>query len=111
MYDYVMIYSDAHYEATIPAREISQFLVDTLAFQKTSHLKFHKEIAGEIIRITGIQANSSGGYAFDSLEGVEEINLLEIDLPNHLSQELEDHVRATANRIASQFSWIIDLRE
>jgi hypothetical protein len=44
-------------------------------------LIYSKEIGGEVIKIMGIFANSQGNYAFDSLDGIEEINLIEIAIP------------------------------
>ncbi|WP_214629724.1 hypothetical protein [Paenibacillus agaridevorans] len=74
-------------------------------------MRFYKEICGELIRLTGIQANSDGNYAFDTLDGVENINLIEIDVPSRLDFETENEIVKIANIIAKEYSWIIDLRE
>jgi hypothetical protein len=60
-----------------------------------------------IIRVQGILANSNGSYAFDTLDGVEEINLIEIDIPDPLDPETEEYIMEIANSIAREFSWCI----
>lgn len=110
MYDYLIIYSE-QYKKTIKTNDIEQFLSGSLGFTKVDCLRFSKKISGEIVIITGILANSNGGYAFDTLDGVEEINLIEIDVPARTNQEIEDTILQVANAIANEYSWIIDLRE
>ncbi|RXZ79529.1 hypothetical protein EBB07_22640 [Paenibacillaceae bacterium] len=111
MYDYVSIYSDETYSGKIRAKVMDDYLTSVLKFTRDSNLKFSKEIRGEVVTVTGIPTDSQGSYAFDSLEGIEEINLIEIDIPMNSNYELEQEILAIANAIARQFSWTIDLRE
>ena len=111
MYDYIMVYSDDQYQKTIQSFEIEQFCIIELGLIPISKLKFYKNIDGEEIIVTGILANSNGGYAFDTLDDVEEINLIEIDIPDKLTYEIEKEILDLSNAIASKFSWKVDLRE
>lgn len=106
-----MVYSDEQYRTTIKTNDIEQFLIGALDLKPISKLRFSKELSGALIIVTGILADSNGSYAFDSLDGVEEINLIEIDVPVKINQEIMDEILYIADAIANEFSWIIDLRE
>ncbi|ULO08524.1 hypothetical protein H1230_06875 [Paenibacillus sp. 19GGS1-52] len=105
-----MIYSE-QYRTTIKTNDIEQFLSQSLGLTKVDRLRFSKEICGELIRITGLIANLNGSYAFDTLDGIEEINLIEIDLPVRTNKEIENTILQITNEIAKEYNWIIDLRE
>lgn len=108
MYDFISIYSDTLHSKYIRTVVFEKYLLSDLKFNKESNLKFFKEIGGEVLRINGIPANSQGNYAYDSLEGVEEINLIEIAVPWKITGDSEKKVIDIANDIAKQFSWMID---
>lgn len=110
MYDYIMIFSE-QYRTTIKTNDIEQFLSQSLGFTKVYSLRFTNEICGELIRITGLLANLNGSYAYDTLDGIEEINLIEIDVPTRINKEIEDTILQITNEIADEYNWIIDLRE
>ncbi|MDT9722832.1 hypothetical protein QVE09_28460 [Paenibacillus sp. ClWae2A] len=110
LYDYLQIYSDENYIKKIKTADIEQFLIQSLEFKKISDLRFSKIIYGESVTATGILANSNGGYAFDTLEGIEEINLIEIDIPLMTNIEIEKAILEIANTISSKYSWIIEER-
>lgn len=107
MYDYISIHSE-NYTKKIKSKVLEQYLTSQLGFTTVSHLTFSKEVSGEFIRLTGIPANSNGNYAINTLEGVEEINLIEIDVPMNLDSTLELVLSDIANAIVKDFSWIID---
>lgn len=111
MYDYIMIYSDVVYKNNIKTEAIEQFFVEILEFKKTSSLKFSKEVCNELVTATGILADPNGNYAFDTLDGYEEINLIEIVIPHKMTYEIEEEIKSMANAIANEFSWLIDYRE
>ncbi|NGZ77713.1 hypothetical protein [Saccharibacillus alkalitolerans] len=110
LYDYLMIYSDEKYTKKIKAIEIEKFFIEILEFNKISNLKFSKMINDELIIATGLLAESEGSYAFYTLEGIKEINLIEIDIPQKMNIEIEESILEIANAIASKFSWIVDER-
>ncbi|SEM07031.1 hypothetical protein [Paenibacillus sp. OK003] len=110
LYDYLMIYSDEKYIKKIKTIEIEKFFIKTLEFNKISRLKFSKSINNELIIATGLLADSKGSYAFYNLDRIEEINLIEIDIPQEINIEIEESILEIANAIASKFSWIIDER-
>ncbi|WP_217593922.1 hypothetical protein [Cohnella sp. GbtcB17] len=106
MYDYISIHA---YDYTKQIRsEVLEHYILNLGFTKVSHLRFINEINGEIVQIKGIPANPDGSYAFHSLESVEEINLIEIDLPRNVHGILEHSISQIAVLIAKEFSWMID---
>lgn len=105
-----MVHSE-QYKKTIKSNNIEQFLNGSHGFTKLDNLRFSKEISGEIILITGILANSNGFYVFNTLEEIEEINWIEIDVPLRSNQGIENTILQVANAIANKYSWIIDLRE
>lgn len=107
MYDHISIHSH-DYTKKIKSMVLERYLICNLGFTKTSHLKFCKEINGELVRLTGIPANLNGNYAFDTLEGVEEINLIEIDVPRYTDETIELEISGIAISITKEFSWIID---
>lgn len=107
MYDYISIHSD-DYTKQIKSEVLEYYLTSNLGFIKVRHLKFIKEINGETVEITGIPANPNGGYAFNTLDGIEEVNLIEIDLPRYIDNILEHSISEIANLIAKEFSWMID---
>lgn len=107
MYDYISIHS-VDYTKQIKSEVLEYYLTCNLGFTKVRHLKFIKEINGENVEITGISANLNGGYAFNTLDGVEDINLIEIDLPRYINHILEHSICEIANLIAKEFSWKID---
>ncbi|MEC0090878.1 hypothetical protein [Paenibacillus macquariensis] len=107
MYDYISIHSE-HYTKKIKSKVLEEYLTSQLKFTTVSHLVFRKEVCGEFIRLTGIPANSNGNYAISTLEGVEEINLIEIDVPINMDDTLELVISDIANAIVKEFSWIID---
>ncbi|MFF2484622.1 hypothetical protein [Paenibacillus sp. NPDC058071] len=108
MYDFISICSDTLHSKYIRSVVLEEYLLSDLKFNKESNLSFFKFIAGEKIRINGIPANSQGNYAYDSLEGVEEINLIEIAVPWKITGDSEKEVIDIANDIAKQFSWMIN---
>ncbi|MDO3413397.1 hypothetical protein QWJ34_26850 [Saccharibacillus sp. CPCC 101409] len=110
LYDYLQIYSDENYAKKIKTVDVEQFFIQSLRFKKISNLRFSKIIYDESVTATGILANSNGGYAFETLEGVEEINLIEIDIPLMIDSEIEKAILEIANAIASKYSWIIEER-
>ncbi|WP_322904776.1 hypothetical protein [Paenibacillus campi] len=67
-------------------------------------------VQGERISATGILADSNGNYGFDALDGIEEINLIEIDIPLNMTLELEVVILEIAQQIADTFSWLLDER-
>ncbi|MGG4146885.1 hypothetical protein ABEW34_27615 [Paenibacillus algorifonticola] len=111
MYDYVSVYSDQHYSKKIRTEVIEAFFVETLHFERTSRLKFSKMICGELVTAKGISANQNGNYAFDTLDDVKEINLIEIDIPQASTGQMEEEIEEIVYAIAKEFSWIVDLRE
>ncbi|MDK8179551.1 hypothetical protein [Paenibacillus sp. UMB4589-SE434] len=108
MYDFISICSDRLYSKKIRVNQLDEYIVTILQFTKKSNLIYIKEIDGEVIRIMGIPANSQGNYAFDSLDGIEEINLIEIAVPWSINDVLEKKITDLANAIAKDFSWMID---
>lgn len=110
LYDYISIYSDESYAGRIKTIDIERFFIEVLAFEKTDSLKFCKVVSGEPVSATGYLANARGGYAFDTLDGIEEINLIEIDIPLQMNMELEKFILAAAYQIAKRYSWIVDER-
>lgn len=110
MYDYTSIYSDETYSTCIKTAVIEEFLVKTLEFKKDSNLRFRKNIYGRTIILTGIYANSKGNYAFNSLDGIEEINLIEIDIPDDLNEEVEEAISNIVMAIAKEYSWCVEER-
>lgn len=107
MYDYIGIHSEK-YITKIKTKELEQYLCFNLCFSKDSNLKYFKEINGQLVRATGIPADTNGGYAFNSLDGIEEINLIKLDIPKYLDNTLERAILDIANAIANEFSWTID---
>ncbi|SDW22047.1 hypothetical protein [Paenibacillus sp. CF384] len=107
MYYYISIHSD-DYTKKVKSKVLEQYLIHILEFEKASHLTFFKEIYGELIKIRGITSDNDGNYGFDTLEGIEEVNLIEIDFPNYINDILEQTIAAIATAIAKEFSWIID---
>ncbi|WP_409345899.1 hypothetical protein [Paenibacillus sp. MBLB4367] len=107
MYDYISIHSD-DYTKKVKSRILEQYLINNLGFEKVSHLTFCKKLHGEKIRLRGIPAGLDGNYAYDTLEGIEEVNLIEIDLPSYINDILEHAISNVAIAISKEFSWIID---
>ncbi|MFC3800934.1 hypothetical protein [Cohnella sp. GCM10012308] len=107
IYYYISIHSD-DYTRKVESSVLEQFLISSLGFNKTSHLRFWKEISGERIYVKGISAELNGNYAIDTQDGVKEVNLIEIDLPRSIDNILELAITGIAVRIAKEFSWIID---
>lgn len=108
MYAFISICSDTLHSKYIRTVVLEEYLLSHLKFNKESNLKFFKEIGGEVIRINGIPASSQGNYAYDSLEGVEEINMIELAVPWKITGDSEKEVIDIANDIAKQFLWMID---
>ncbi|WP_240421804.1 hypothetical protein [Paenibacillus periandrae] len=108
MYDFISICSDAMYSKKIRTEVLEEYLVSMLKFTKESNLIFSMESGGEIVRITGIPANSQGNYAFNSLEGVEEVNLIEIAVPWKINDDSEKVISDIAKAITKEYAWIID---
>ncbi|GFZ76122.1 hypothetical protein GCM10008018_22090 [Paenibacillus marchantiophytorum] len=107
MYAYISIHSE-DYSKKIKSKVLEQYLTSMFGFATVSHLVFIKKVSGEFIRITGISANSNGNYSIYTLEGVEEINLIEIDVPMKLDDTVELAITDITNAIVKEFSWIID---
>lgn len=108
MYDFINISSDATYSQRIKADVLEEYLTSVQKFSKESHLKFFKEIGGEKIKIMGIPADSHGNYGFNSLEGVIDINLIEIAVSWTLDDTFQEEISGIANAIAKQYYWIIE---
>ncbi len=107
MYDYISIHSD-DYTIKVKSRILEQYLISNLGFERVSHLIFCKELHGVRIKLRGIPAGLDGNYAYDTLEGIEEVNLIEIDLPSYINDILEHAISDVAIAISKKFSWIID---
>jgi len=109
LYDYIMVHSEG-YKKRININHLELFLSQSLGFIKDDSVRFSKELGGEFIRLTGILANSNGNYAFDNFDGIEEINLIEIDVPERINPIMEEAILHVASTIANEFAWIVDLR-
>ncbi|MBP1996698.1 hypothetical protein [Paenibacillus eucommiae] len=107
MYDYISIHSEMYF-TKIESKLLEHYITSNLGFVKVSHLKFIKEINGQFVKATGIAANPNGSYAFNTLDGIEEINLIEIDVPSYIDEIIEQALSGIASAIAKEFSWIID---
>ena len=107
MYDYISLFSDDEYSRRISIETLEQFLLDEMNFTKESNLVFSKRIGEEYIKLRGILANSYGNYAYDTLEGINEVNLIEIDIPDIIFPQVEEHILEIANAIGKKFSWYI----
>lgn len=103
MYDYISIHSD-DYSKKVKSKILEQYIISKLGFEKVSHLTFYKELHGERIRLRGIPARLDGNYAYDTLEGIEEVNLIEIDLPRSINDILEHAISKVAIAISNEFS-------
>lgn len=107
MYDYISLYSDDNYSGRIKTEVLEEYLLSTLNLRKESNLKFSKELNGVRIIITGITADANGNYAFDTLDGVEEVNLIEIEVPCSIDEKIEDEITGIAFAIAAEYSWCV----
>ncbi|MGO4374375.1 hypothetical protein [Paenibacillus sp. 2TAB19] len=107
MYDYISIHSD-DYTKKVTSKNLEHYLTCHLGYEKVSHLTFYKELHGDPIRVRGIPAELDGSYAIYTLDGFEEVNLIEIDLPRSISDILEHAITGVAISISKEFSWIID---
>ncbi|GGG00223.1 hypothetical protein GCM10010912_51380 [Paenibacillus albidus] len=107
MFDYISVHSN-DYTKKIKSMVLEQYLTRNVGFTKISHLTFCKEINGKLVRLTGIPANPDGSYAFNTLNGIEEVNLIEIDVPRYIDDTIELAISGIASSIAKEFSWIID---
>lgn len=107
MYDYISLYSDDKYSRKIKSEVLEKYLLTTLNLHKDSSLKFSKELNGVRIRLTGILADENGNYAFDTLDGVEEINLIEIEIPDSMDEGIEGEITRIAFAIAAEYSWCV----
>ncbi|WP_028552506.1 hypothetical protein [Paenibacillus sp. UNC451MF] len=110
MYDYISIHS-SDYTKKVKSGYLEKYLISNLGFEKDRHLTFCKELHGDRICLRGLPADLDGNYAIYTLDGVEEINLIEIDLPRNISGILEHAIASIAIAIAKEFSWIIDDEE
>lgn len=108
LYDYISIYSDPNYIGRVQTIDIEYFFLTELKFDKIRNLRFSKMIQGELVIATGILAKPNGNYSYDTLDEIEEINLIEIDIPFHMTIELQASILKIANQIAQTFSWHID---
>ena len=111
LYDYIILCSDDSYSGRIKTELLERYMMSDLGYSKIRSLTFVREYNGEIIRVTGIPANSNGSYAFDTLDGVEEINLIEIDIPRLTNEEIEMEIFKNACSIAEEFSWSVYNRD
>lgn len=107
MYNYISIHSK-DYLTALKSEELEKYLSNELGFIRISHLKFNRTINGVDVNITGIHASIDGNYAFDTLDGVEEVNLIEINLPPITDESFEQELADIAKAIAKKCSWIID---
>lgn len=107
MYDYISLYSDDNYSGRIKTKVLEEYLLKTLNLRKESSLKFFRELNGVRIIMTGIMADADGNYAFDNLAGVEEVNLIEIEVPNGINKKIEDEITRIAFAIAEEYSWCV----
>lgn len=107
MYDYISIYSDDNYSRKIKTKVLEKYLLTKLGLRKDSNLKFSKDLNGVKILLTGILANENGNYAFDTLDGVKEINLIEIEIPNIIDTKIEYEITRLAIAIATEYSWCV----
>lgn len=55
----------------------------------------------------GISADANGNYAFNFHEGVEKINLIEIEVPDSLDEKIEDEITKIAFAIAAEYLWCV----
>lgn len=107
MYDYISLYSDDNYSKRIKTEVLEGYLLKSLNLRKEGSLKFSKELNGIRIILTGIMADTDGNYAFDNLEGIEEVNLIEIEIPDNINKKIEDEITRIAFDIAGEYSWCV----
>jgi hypothetical protein len=107
MYDYISLFSDDKYSGKILTDALECFLLDELKFTKERTLVFSKRINGENIRLSGILADANGNYAHDTIDGLNEINLIEIDIPDAIDSQIEERILEIAIEIGKKFSWCI----
>ncbi|WP_339313187.1 hypothetical protein [Paenibacillus sp. FSL M7-0896] len=107
VYDYISIHS-AGYAKTVRTEVLERFFISTMRFEKIGPLSFSKALHGAHIGVKGISANSDGSYAYYTLEGIEEVNLVEVILPVMMDKQLEHAITALAMAIVDEFHWCID---
>jgi hypothetical protein len=110
LYDYISIFSEG-YSNKIKTKVFEEFIISHLKFEKVSNLIFTKKYDEATIRVTGILANSQGNYAIDTLENVEEINLIEIDIQSYINDHIENTILEITKAIANEYSWLVDIRD
>ncbi len=107
MYDYISLYSDDNYSRRIKTEVLEEYLLSTLHLRKEGSLRYYKEFNGVRIVITGFMADANGNYAFDTLNGVDEVNLIEIEVPGSIDEKIEEDITKIAFTIASEYSWCV----
>ncbi|WP_340022015.1 hypothetical protein MHI24_23920 [Paenibacillus sp. FSL K6-1096] len=107
MYDYISIHS-MDYAKTVRTEVLERFVVQNLGFEQTGPLQFTKALDGAHVGLKGIAANADGSYAYYTLEGVEEVNLVEVILPAMIDEPLEGAITGLVMAIVDEFHWCID---
>ncbi|OMG01591.1 hypothetical protein BK146_05875 [Paenibacillus sp. FSL R7-0333] len=108
VYDYISIHS-AGYAKTVRTEVLERFFISTMRFEKIGPLSFSKALHGAHIGVKGISANSDGSYAYYTLEGIEEVNLVEVILPaTKIDEPLERAITGLVMAIVDEFHWCID---
>ncbi|MEK4854209.1 hypothetical protein NST04_30535 [Paenibacillus sp. FSL H7-0756] len=108
MYDYISIHS-IDYATSVKTEVLERFVVQTLGFEKTGPLQFSKALYGAHVGLKGIAANPDGSYAYYTLEGVEEVNLVEVILPTtKIDAPLERAITGLVMAIVDEYGWCID---
>ena len=108
MYDYISIHS-VKFASFIKTDEIEKFFVLKLKCRKLCALIFTKELGKSSITIRGIHADPQGNYGYDSSDVLNEINLIEIDIPENIDISVETEIMKFAKKISKEFLWEIDL--
>lgn len=109
MYDYISIHS-VDYAKSVKTEVLERFVVGTLGFEQTGPLQFTKalHVHGAHVGLKGIAANADGSYAYYTLEGIEEVNLIEVILPAMIDEPLERAITGLVMAIVDEFHWCID---
>jgi len=108
MYDYISIRKDTRYSEAVPVKVIAEIAEPISDIEKVGNVAYAINIGKFKLLIKGILASSEGNYSYNSDEEFDEVNLIEIEIPQGSESIYEEQILRVAKIFAENLGWEIE---
>jgi len=107
MYDYISIRKDTNYSVSVPVKTIAKIAAAISDTEKVGNVSYAINLGEFRLLIKGILASPEGNYSYNSDEEFDEVNLVEIEIPQGSENIYEEQILRVAKIFAENLGWEI----